>query len=280
MRPVPQAARAAACRIRSRDEQRSFADSRNPRAALARRGRVRAPRRPRWPAGPALRDACIELHGPLGAGKTTFVRHLLRALGVQGRVKSPTYAVVEPYELPGSGDGPRSRTSTSTASTIRRNGKTPAFATCSPRPGLKLVEWPEKAAGLLPEPDLRLHIDSAADEHRRVRWSRTRRVARSCCVTRERCSRAERRLRSRPACRATRHALAHALDHSPASPSAAARCAARRLGAAARRARARVRRQHRRGPRLAGGRLHARDDRVRHAAGAEALPGRRTRTGW
>jgi tRNA threonylcarbamoyladenosine biosynthesis protein TsaE len=48
---------------------------------------------------PALRDAFVELQGPLGAGKTTFTRHLLHAMGVEGRIKSPTYAVVETYEL-------------------------------------------------------------------------------------------------------------------------------------------------------------------------------------
>ena len=111
---------------------------------------------------PDLRNACLELHGPLGAGKTTFVRHLLRALGVQGRIKSPTYAVVEPYALPGLDiwhfdfyrfDDPR-------------EWEDAGFRDLGAAPGLKLCEWPEKAAGMLPVPDLSLHLDPG-DAHRR-----------------------------------------------------------------------------------------------------------------
>jgi len=115
-------------------------------------------------AQPALRNACLALHGDLGAGKTTFVRHLLRTLGVQGRIKSPTYAVVEPYELPGLNvwhfdfyrfDDPRE---------WEDAGLRDIFAS----PGLKLVEWPEKAAGALPRADLVLRLQVRSDASREL----------------------------------------------------------------------------------------------------------------
>ena len=106
-------------------------------------------------AHPSLRNAYIELRGPLGAGKTTFVRHLLRALGVGGRIKSPTYAVMEPYELPG--------LAISHFDFYRfgdpREWEDAGFRDVFGRPGLKLAEWPEKAAGVLPTPDLRVDIE-------------------------------------------------------------------------------------------------------------------------
>jgi tRNA threonylcarbamoyladenosine biosynthesis protein TsaE len=102
--------------------------------------RALAPR-PRW------RDAFVALHGDLGAGKTTFVRHLLRALGIAGRIKSPTYAVVEPHEAPAAlpawhFDFYRFNDP--------REWEDAGFRDIFDGPGLKLAEWPDNAAGLLP----------------------------------------------------------------------------------------------------------------------------------
>jgi len=105
-------------------------------------------------------DALIELHGDLGAGKTTLARHVLQALGVGGRIKSPTYTVLETYQVPIG----QSQLSLSHLDFYRFNdpqeweeaGLRDLFAA----PGLKLVEWPERAAGLLPPADLRIFICS------------------------------------------------------------------------------------------------------------------------
>jgi tRNA threonylcarbamoyladenosine biosynthesis protein TsaE len=113
---------------------------------------------------PQLTNASIELHGPLGAGKTTFVRHLLRALGVTGRVKSPTFAVLEPYELPGLTISHFDFYRFSDAREWADAGFRDIFAA----PGLKLCEWPAHAAALLPSADLRLSIEVQEDGSRQV----------------------------------------------------------------------------------------------------------------
>jgi tRNA threonylcarbamoyladenosine biosynthesis protein TsaE len=114
---------------------------------------------------PELRHAFIELRGELGAGKTTLVRHLLQALGVTGRIKSPTYAVVEPYELPGlciwHFDFYRF--------SDPREWEDAGFRDIFASPGLKLAEWADKAAGFIPTPDCVIELVLAhSDEARQV----------------------------------------------------------------------------------------------------------------
>ncbi|CAD5374645.1 ATPase with strong ADP affinity [Rubrivivax sp. A210] len=114
---------------------------------------------------PALRNAYIELHGPLGAGKTTFVRQLLRALGVAGRIKSPTYAVVELYEQ----DGLAISHFDFYRLTDKREWADAGMRDLFAAPGLKLAEWPERAAGALPLADLSLFIEPLDNEGRSLR---------------------------------------------------------------------------------------------------------------
>jgi len=119
-------------------------------------------------AHPEVFEASIELQGTLGAGKTTFARHLLRALGVEGRIKSPSYAVVEPYEL---AHGTQAWHFDFYRFDDAREWDDAGLREPFAERGLKLVEWPEKAAGRLPEPDLHIDLEVLDGERRRATFS-------------------------------------------------------------------------------------------------------------
>ena len=110
----------------------------------------------------AIRDAFIELLGPLGAGKTTFARHLLHGLGVEGAIKSPTYTLMEPYRASAVRGGFEIAHCDFYRFDDPGEWEDAGFRDVFAAPGLKIVEWPEKAEGLLPRCDLRVSI--AADD--------------------------------------------------------------------------------------------------------------------
>ena len=106
----------------------------------------------------------IWLDGDLGAGKTTLVRAVLRALGHAGPVKSPTYTLVEVYVVSSIYLYHFDFYRFSEAEEFEDAGLGEYFRDDS----ICLVEWPEKAAGYVPEPDLELVFRFAAVEREGV----------------------------------------------------------------------------------------------------------------
>ncbi|WP_223300136.1 tRNA (adenosine(37)-N6)-threonylcarbamoyltransferase complex ATPase subunit type 1 TsaE [Methyloversatilis sp. RAC08] len=121
------------------------------------------------------------LEGDLGAGKTTLVRGVLRGLGHTGKVKSPTFTLLESYAI-SSLNFPLYHFDFyrfADPDEFIEAGLDEYFGQTGPAGGVCLVEWPDKAGSHLPPPDLRIELAVAGDA-RRAQLSACSEAGRAC----------------------------------------------------------------------------------------------------
>jgi tRNA threonylcarbamoyladenosine biosynthesis protein TsaE len=109
-------------------------------------------------AAAAPASAVVYLHGELGAGKSVLARAILRALGVIGAVKSPTYTLVERYQLDDGDAAHLDLYRIADGAELEFLGLDELAGIC-----LCLVEWPERGGSALPSPDLRIRLAVAGE---------------------------------------------------------------------------------------------------------------------
>jgi len=112
--------------------------------------------------------ACVYLSGDLGMGKTTLVRGIIRAIGFEGRVKSPSYGLVETYELPDLMVHHLDLYRLSHGEELAFLGLEDLMTSSA----LVLIEWPERGQGFLPQPDWTLTITEPAQGGREIELER------------------------------------------------------------------------------------------------------------